>query len=70
MLFIPNDTVMEIAKEAAKLDPLEQQLLLTRIRVKRLRKKGASRMASTTGKARIPTLKQIDKWKHEAKSKA
>ncbi|MEP7317747.1 MAG: hypothetical protein ABI921_03375 [Panacibacter sp.] len=70
MLLSPNETIAEIAKEAAKLDPLEQQILLTKLRVKRLKKKGAGVVANASKDTRKPTLKQIDKWKHEAKAKS
>ena len=70
MLNNPNETVMEIAKEAAKLDPLEQQILLTRLRVKRLKKKGAANLSYSRPGIKNPTLRQIDKWKHESKTKA
>jgi hypothetical protein len=70
MLFMQNDTITEIAKEAARLDPLEQQILLTRLRVKRLKKKGTGKITNSPGGIKKPTLRQIDKWKHESKAKA
>jgi hypothetical protein len=70
MLLDTNDTVVAIAKEAAKLEPLEQQILLTKLRVKRLKKKGTSVIAHIPGSARKATLIQIDKWKHESRSKS
>lgn len=70
MLLSPNETVAEIAKEAAKLDLLEQQILLTKLRVKRLKKNGAGVVANPPKAARKPTLKQIDKWKHESRVKS
>lgn len=39
MLVTTNEVIQEIAKEAALLDPLEQQILLTRLTVKRLKKR-------------------------------
>jgi hypothetical protein len=70
MLLSPNETVAEIAKEAARLDPLEQQILLTKLRVKRLKKKGTRIITNAPKAARKPTLKQIDKWKHESRAKS
>lgn len=70
MMIASNDTVAEIAKEAAKLDPLEQQILLTKLRVKRLKKKGVGAVANVPKGIRKPALKQIDKWKHEARIKS
>ncbi len=64
------DTIAEIAKEVTKLAPLEQQLLLTKLRVKRLKKKGVQKITNTPKNIRKPTLQQIDKWKHESKYKA
>lgn len=62
-----KDIPAEIAKEAALLDPLEQQLLLTKLRVKRLKRKGITALANPPKGTRKPTLKQIDKWKHESR---
>ena len=42
-----NETVAAIAKEAAKPDLFEQQILLTKLRVKRLKKKGTGLIANT-----------------------
>ena len=69
MLLGVNDTVIAIAKEAAKLDPLEQQILLTKLRVKRLKKKGTGVIANVPKGLRKATLTQIDKWKHESRAK-
>jgi hypothetical protein len=57
----------EIAKEAALLDPLEQQILLTKLRVKRLKRKGITPAANPPKGMKMPTLQQIDKWKHESR---
>ncbi len=65
MLVTTNEVIQEIAKEAALLDPLEQQILLTRLRVKRLKKKGSGVIADPPKNLKKPTLKQIDKWKHD-----
>jgi hypothetical protein len=70
MLFSSKETIALIAKEAAKLEPLEQQMLLTKIRVARLRKKGAVKVTRSRKRLPNPTLKQIDKWKHESRAKA
>ncbi len=64
-----NDIVMEIAKEAARLDPIEQQILLTKLRVKRLKKRRTGTIVRSLRGTRKPTLKQIDKWKHESRAK-
>jgi len=62
-----KDITAEIAKEAALLNPLEQQLLLTKLKVKRLKRKGIAALANPLKGIREPTLKQIDKWKHESR---
>ena len=67
MLIAANETVNEIVKELSMLDPLEQQVLLTRLRVKRLQKKRTGTIATIPKGMRKPTLKQIDKWKHESR---
>ncbi len=69
MLISINETVTAIAKEAAMLAPLEQEILLTRLRVKRLSKKGTGTIAAMPKGLRKPTMRQIDKWKHESRSK-
>lgn len=64
-----NEIVIEIAKEAAKLDLIEQQILLTKLRIKRLKKRGTGTIARSLRGTRKPTLRQIDKWKHESRAK-
>jgi hypothetical protein len=68
MLLDASEIVVATAKEAAKLDPLEQQMILTKLRVKRLKKKGTSIIASASKNTRKVTLNQIDKWKHESRN--
>ena len=58
-------TSKEFVKEATLLTPLEQQILLTRLRVKRLKRKGVVTVATPPKNLKKPTLKQIDKWKNE-----
>jgi hypothetical protein len=67
MVVASKEIIQQITKEAALLDPLDQQLLLTRLRVKRLKRKGTGIMASPPENLKKPTMKQIDKWKHEAR---
>jgi hypothetical protein len=61
--------IEQIVKEAHQLEPLEQQILLTRLRVKRLSKKGVGNLANPPKNLKAPSIKQIDKWKHEAREK-
>ncbi|MDI9364430.1 MAG: hypothetical protein QM541_05735 [Flavobacterium sp.] len=68
---INTNVVDEIVKEVKKLNQLEQQLVLTRLRVKRLATKKISPVANyDTTKIKPPTMAQIDKWKHEARKLA
>ena len=63
----PNNIAAEIAKEAALLDPLDQQILLTRLRVKRLKRKAVAPVINPAKGIKKPTLQQIDNWKHEVR---
>ncbi len=69
MLVDVNETVSAIAKEASKLNPLEQKVLLTKLRIKRLKKRDLGIVANIPKGVRKATLKQIDKWKHESRAK-
>ncbi len=61
--------IEQIVKEAEQLGLLEQQILLTRLRVKRLSEKGTGNIANPPKNLKAPSMKQIDKWKHEARKK-
>ena len=61
--------IEQIVKEAEQLGPLEQQIVLTRFRVKRLSEKGTGTIANPPKNLKAPTMRQIDKWKHEARAK-
>jgi predicted DNA-binding protein YlxM (UPF0122 family) len=65
-MLISSSIADEIAREASKLDTLEQRLLLTRIRVMRLKKKRFEKLAARS-REKSPSLKQIDQWKHASK---
>jgi len=69
MLVDVNEIVSAIAKEASKLNPLEQKVLLTKLKIKRLKKKDLDIVANIPKGVRKATLKQIDKWKHESRAK-
>lgn len=61
-------TIDEIVKEAKKLDKMELQILLTRLRVKKIQKDGIKTIANyDSKKIKAPTMAQIDKWKHESR---
>lgn len=61
-------TIDEIVREAKKLDTLELQALLTRLRIKKMRKTGINAIAGyDKRKIKAPTLSQIDRWKHQSR---
>ena len=62
-----NEMIKEIVKEVTMLKSLEQQVLLTRLRLKRFLKKRISPIAKTPKGMKIPTMEQIDKWEHESR---
>ena len=58
----------EIVKEAKKLDKLDLQALLTKLRVKKMLKAGINRIAGyDKRKIKSATLTQIDGWKHHSR---
>lgn len=58
----------EIVREAKKLDKLDLQALLTKLRVKKLVKAGIKPIAGyDKRKIKSPTLTQIDRWKHQSR---
>jgi len=67
MLVATKEIIQKITKEISMLPHLEQQILLTRLRVKRLNKKGIGIIANPPKNLKTPTLKQIDKWKHDSR---
>ncbi|HEY4062642.1 MAG TPA: hypothetical protein VGM30_12105 [Puia sp.] len=63
-----KQTIDEIIKEAKKLDKMELQILLTRLRVKKMAKEKRKPVANyDSRKIKPPTMEEIDAWKHEAR---
>lgn len=62
-----KETINEIVKEAQSLDKLELQILLTKIRVKKIQKKGVKPTSNAGKSVKIPTMEDIDLWKHESR---
>ena len=62
-------TIEAIVKEAKKLDKMELQILLTKLRIKHLQKAGIKAIANPPKGLRLPTLEEIDQWKHESRKK-
>ncbi|HEY4875044.1 MAG TPA: hypothetical protein VIH86_05690 [Puia sp.] len=59
----------KIVREARKLDKMQLQILLTRLRIKKLLKeKAAPVIKYDSSKIKAPTLNQIDKWKHQSRT--
>lgn len=58
----------EIVKAAKKMDKLELQILLTKLRVKKMLKDGVKPTARyDSRKIKATTVVQINKWKHESR---
>lgn len=62
-----QETIEQIVKEAKKLDKLELQILLAKLRVKKMRKDGVRPAARPRRGVKPPTLEEIDLWKHESR---
>ena len=63
-----KETIDEIVKEARKLDKMDLQILLTRLRVKKLVSTKRKPVANyNSKKIKTPTMAEIDSWKHEAR---
>ena len=63
-----QDAIEAIVKEAKKLDKMELQILLTRLRIKKMLKAKVKPVANYNSKrVKPPTMAEIDAWKHEAR---
>ena len=60
-------TISEIVKEAKKLDQLELQILLAKLRMKIMQKKPLKPVSNPSKKINIPSMEKIDQWKHESR---
>ncbi len=63
-----QETIEEIVKHAKKLDKLELQILLTRLRIKRMLREGIKPVATPRKGVKMPTMKEINRWKHESRN--
>jgi len=54
-------------KVAKKLDKLELQILLTKLRVKKMQKDGVLPAAKPRKGIKLPSMEDINKWKHESR---
>lgn len=64
-----QETIQEIVKNVKHLDDLELQILLTKLRVKKLQKNGVKPVAKNSRNIKFPTMEEINLWKHEARKK-
>ncbi len=62
-----QQTLEQIVKEAKKLDKLELQILLAKLRVKKMQKDGVRPAARPRRGVKAPTMEEIDLWKHESR---
>ena len=64
-----QETIQEIVKNVQHLDDLELQILLTKLRVKKMQKNGVKPVAKTSRNIKFPTMEEINLWKHEARKR-
>lgn len=63
-----QETIDEIVKEARKLDKMDLQILLTRLRVKKMLAGKRKSIANyDSKKINAPTMEEIDTWKHKVR---
>ena len=63
-----QETIDEIVKVAKKLDKMELQILLTKLRVKKMVTEKRKPVANyDSNKIKAPTMQEIDAWKHESR---
>jgi hypothetical protein len=67
-LLTKQEVIDEIVKVARKLDKMELQILLTRLRVKKMSQEKRKPVANYNNKKiKAPTMEEIDFWKHESR---
>ena len=62
-----QETIDQIVKVAKKLDKLELQILLTKLRIKKMQKEGVPPAAKPRKGIKPPSMDEINKWKHESR---
>lgn len=65
--YTKEETINEIVKQARKLNKLELQILLTKLRVRALKSKGVKMAAFYQKDMELPSLEDIDLWKHQSR---
>lgn len=69
-LVATNQVLDDIVEEVRKLDDLEQQQLLVKVRLQNYLKQKHEPIAKyDKTKVKPPTMAQIDKWKHDSRVK-
>ncbi|HEY5406161.1 MAG TPA: hypothetical protein VIJ92_03700 [Ginsengibacter sp.] len=64
-----DSVISSIVEEVQKLSALEQQELLIKMRLSKYLKDDKELVADfDKKKVKVPTLKQIDNWKHESRA--
>ena len=61
------EAINEIVKEAKSLDKLDRKILLMKLRVKKMQKKGVMPASNPPKDVKLPTIEQIDLWKHKSR---
>ena len=62
-----QETINQIVKVAKNLDKLDLQILLTKLRVKKMQKEGVPPAAKPRKGVKSPSMEEIDLWKHESR---
>jgi hypothetical protein len=62
-----EQVIEEIVQEVKKLDELEQQILLTSLRVKQMNKQGVKHAANPTEQVEPLSMEEISRYTHEVR---
>ena len=61
-------TIEEIVKQVKKLDKEELQILLYKLRIKKMQREGVKPAANPPKGLKEPTMEEINRWKHESRT--
>jgi len=65
--FYIAEAIIASKYQSRNLDKLELQILLTRLRVKKMKKEGVKPAANPAKGIQFPTMEEINLWKHESR---
>jgi hypothetical protein len=66
--YTTDETLSEIVREVKKMDDMEMKILLKNLRLRKLKGKKIIPAAKYDSvKVKLPTMAEIDQWKHEAR---